>query len=92
MGEHIRLQGRSWSGSAIILLGYVLAFVFGAFLSQIFARRLEQVSQRAVPATLVMDDMRSTYARVVGLYGAAVVDGEPAHLVKTRAMVGAFRC
>jgi methyl-accepting chemotaxis protein len=83
----MRIVWRIWSGIAIILAGYVLTVVIGAYLSHVFTVRLDQVSNQVIPATLSMYELRSTYARAVALYEAAVVEGEPAHLAKSEPLI-----
>jgi methyl-accepting chemotaxis protein len=83
----MKVAGRIWSGIAVILVGYVLTVLVGAYLTRASAQRLEQVRSEAIPATFSMYELRATYGRATTLYENAVAEGEPAKLAQSEAPI-----
>jgi methyl-accepting chemotaxis protein len=76
----MRIAARIWSGVSIILVGYVITVLVGAWLGHQSSLRLEEARAKAVPATLAMYEVRAGFMRALAAYQAAVLEGEPAHL------------
>ncbi len=77
----MRISARIWSGVSIMLVGYVLTVMVGAWLGQQSSVKLEEARVAALPATLKMYELRSEFTQALSSYQAAVLEGEPSHLV-----------
>jgi methyl-accepting chemotaxis protein len=73
----MRIAARIWSGVSIILIGYVLTVLVGAYLGNVSSKRLETVRIDAVPAALQMYEMQASFAKLLAAYQAAYETGEP---------------
>lgn len=76
----MRIAARIWSGVSIMLIGYVLTVLVGAWLGHQSSVLLDEARETAVPATLKMYEVRAAFTRALNAYQAAVLEGEPAHL------------
>ena len=76
----MRISARIWSGVSIMLVGYVLTVMVGAWLGQQSSVKLEEARAAALPATLEMYKLHARFTHALSKYEAAVLEGEPAHL------------
>jgi methyl-accepting chemotaxis protein len=76
----MRISARIWSGVSIMLVGYVLTVMMGAWLGQRSSAKLEEARISALPAALKMYELRTEFTRALSSYQAAVLEGEPANL------------
>jgi len=83
----MKVAGRILSGIAVLAVGYVLTVGVGLWLAERSAARLDLARESAMPATLEMFHIHDDFARVGGLYQAAVAEGEPGHLTESSKLV-----
>ena len=80
----MRISARIWSGVSIIVVGYVLTVMVGAWLGHQSSVKLDEARVSALPATLKMYELRTEFTRALGNYQTAVVDSEPDNLLEAQ--------
>jgi hypothetical protein len=86
----MRIAARIWSGVSIILVGYVLTVLAGAYLGNESSKRLETVRADAVPAALQMYELQAAFRKLLATYQAAYEAGEPDQLQETADLLKAL--
>ena len=87
----MRISARIWSGVSIILVGYLLTVMVGAWLGYQSSVKLDAARIAALPATLKMYELRTEFTRALSSYQAAVLEGEPANLKAAQASIDAVK-
>jgi methyl-accepting chemotaxis protein len=87
----MRISARIWSGVSIILVGYMLTVMVGAWLGHQSSVKLDAARIAALPATLKMYELRTEFTGALSSYQAAVLEGEPAHLTTAQTSVDAVK-
>lgn len=83
----MRIAARIWSGVSIILIGYVLTVLIGAYLGNDSSKRLETVRADAVPAALRMYEIQASFGKILTAYQEVVSTGELDQLKATEPLI-----